>query len=63
MYLKLKLLYAILLVIISSCSKKDEKITIFKETNLESQMIEVYNDAMTEFEKGDVIYAAKNLVR
>jgi len=59
MYLKLKLLYAILLVIISSCSKKDEKITIFKETNLESQMIEVYNDAMTEFEKGDVIYAAK----
>ena len=44
---------------ISSCSKKDEKITILKETNLETQMIEVYNEAMTEFEKGDVIYAAK----
>ena len=36
-----------------------EKVTILKEKNLETQMIEVYNQAMEEFEKGDVIYAGK----
>ncbi len=42
-----------------SCSKKEEKVTILKEKNLETQMIEVYNDAMKEFERGDVIYAGR----
>ena len=51
--------YLIIFTIISSCSKKDEKITILKEKNLETQMIEVYNQAMSEFERGDVIYAGK----
>ena len=32
---------------------------ILKEKNLETQMIEVYNDAMKEFERGDVIYAGR----
>ena len=31
----------------------------FKEKNLETQMIEVYNQAYEEFEKGDVIYIGK----
>ena len=31
--------------------------------NLETQMIEVYNQAMQEFEKGDAIYAGENLVK
>ena len=42
-----------------ACSKKEEKITVLKEKNLETQMIEVYNQAISEFEKGDVIYAGK----
>ncbi len=49
----------LIIVLTLSCSKKDEKVTILKEKNLETQMIEVYNQAMSEFERGDVIYAGK----
>ena len=51
--------YILLIIFLTSCSNKEEKITTIKETNLESQMIEVYNQAMTEFERGDVIFAGK----
>ena len=44
---------------IISCSEKKEELTIIKEKNLEQQMIEVYNQAMQEFERGDVIYAGR----
>ena len=54
---------SIILILVSSilisCSKKEEKITVLKEKNLETQMIEVYNQGMEEFKKGDVIYAGK----
>ncbi len=53
------ILFLILFVLILNCSKKEEKITILEEKNLESQMIEVYNQAMMELERGDVIYAGK----
>ena len=59
MFFKFNLIYLLLFVLIFSCSKKEENITIFKEENLETQMIEVYNQAMEEFERGDVIYAGK----
>ena len=49
----------LILILALSCSKKEEKVTILKEKNLETQMIEVYNQAMTEFERGDVIFAGK----
>ena len=50
----------LILILLFSCSKNDEnKETILKEKNLETQMIEVYNQAMKEFESGDVIYAGK----
>lgn len=49
----------IFLFFFTACSKKEEKVTVLKEKNLETQMIEVYNQAMKEFEKGDVIYAGK----
>ncbi len=53
----------IILILVSSilisCSKKEEKITVLKEKKLETQMIEVYNQGMEEFKKGDVIYAGK----
>ena len=55
----MKFLYLIIFLVILSCSTKDENITVLKEKNLESQMIETYNQALEEFEKGDVIYAGK----
>ena len=47
----------IFLLFFTACSKKEEKVTVLKENSLETQMIEVYNQAMEEFERGDVIYA------
>ena len=46
--------YILILLLIISCSKK-EKVQVLKEKSLESQMIETYNEAMEEFNKGDVI--------
>ncbi len=54
--------YFVVIVLIflnHSCSKKEEKVTVLKEKNLETQMIEVYQQAMEEFERGDVIFAGK----
>ena len=59
MSVKFNFIYLFIFIFIFSCSKKDEKITILKEKSLETQMIEVYNQAMEEFERGDVIYAGK----
>ncbi len=42
-----------------SCSKKEEKISLIKENNLEMQMIEAYNEGLKEFNKGDIFFAAK----
>ena len=59
--MKFNLYFKIFLIalIIFSCSKKNEPVKVLKQKNLETQMIEVYRDAMQEFEKGDVIYAGK----
>ncbi len=57
--MKLKFSVIIIIVFIVSCSKKEEKVTVIKEKNLETQMIEVYNQAMAEFERGDVLFAGK----
>ena len=46
-------------ILIFACSKKEEKVTIITEKNLETQMMEVYNQGMEEFERGDAIYASK----
>ena len=53
----LSLLFIFFLII--ACSGKEEKVSVLKEKNLETQMIEVYREAMAEFERGDVIYAGK----
>ena len=60
MKLNLIFSYLIIFLLIISCSKKkEEKVTVLKEKSLETQMIEVYSQAVEEFEKGDVIYAGK----
>ena len=56
---RFNIIYLLIFIVSFSCSKKEEKISILKEKNLETQMIEVYNEAMKEFESGDVIYAGK----
>ena len=59
MKLSLRYFFLILLILISSCSKEEKKVSIVKETNLEAQMIEAYNSGLEELNKGDAIYAAK----
>ena len=55
----LTILLSFLLITISSCSSKNDKISILEDENLELQMIDAYKDAYDELESGDVIYAAK----
>ena len=59
MIIKFKFIYACILILILSCSKKIEQVSDLKENNLETQMIEVYKEGIEEFEKGDVIFAGK----
>ena len=42
-----------------SCSKKDIEKSTINEANLESQMIEAYEEGLKELKTGDVLYAAK----
>ena len=56
---KFNLSLLIIFFLIIACSGKEEKVSVLKEKNLETQMIEVYREAMVEFERGDVIYAGK----
>ena len=56
------LLFAIILLIIS-CTKKPEQVSVIKEKKLYSQMSEAYNDGLKALEDGDVLFAAKNLMK
>ena len=49
----------IILLLCASCSKKVVEKSTIKETNLEFQMIEAYQEGMKELERGDAIFAAK----
>jgi len=52
--------YFIIIVLLSiSCSKKDIEKSIIKEVNLESQMIEAYQEGLKQLKAGDVLFAAK----
>ena len=51
--------YILLIFVLSSCSSKNNKISILQDDNLELQMIDAYKEAYEELEKGDVIYAAR----
>ena len=59
MKFKFKYSYIIIFLLLISCSKDEKKVEVLKEKSLEAQMIEVYNQGMKEFERGDVIYAGK----
>jgi outer membrane protein assembly factor BamD len=53
-----KIFILFFLVSLTSCGKED-KVTILKDENIEDQMIELYNEAYTEFLEGDTLYAGK----
>ena len=52
-------IFFILIILVLSCSKKEEKISLIEEKNLEMQMIEAYNEGLEELKKGDVRFAAR----
>ncbi len=56
-FLKKFILYLLILLIIS-CSN-DKKVSIVKEKNIETQMIEAFEEGYKELENGDVLFAAK----
>jgi len=55
----LRLLFIFLIVITSSCSKKEEKVSIIKEKEINLQMIDAYKEGIKAFEEGDALFAAK----
>ena len=59
MRLSIFLFYFFITIILTSCSEKEEKISLIKEDNLEMQMIEAYNEGLKELNKGDIFFAAK----
>ena len=51
--------FFLVILLCLSCSKKEIEKSKIKEVNLESQMIEAYEEGLKELKAGDVIYAAK----
>ena len=47
------------LIFISSCSNEVVKKSLIKETDIEMQMIEAYQEGVKELNKGDALFAAK----
>ncbi len=54
-----KILIFLIFINFTSCSKKEEKITIVEKKSLEMQMIDAYNEGLEQLENNDVIFAAK----
>ena len=55
----LRLLFIILIIFTNSCSKKEEKISIIEEKEINLQMIDSYKEGVEAFEQGDALFAAK----
>ena len=53
------ILFLLTINVLTSCSEKQEKVSLIKEDNLEMQMIEAYNEGLKEFNSGDIFFAAK----
>ena len=52
--------FIIILFFLFSCSsKEEEKISVLSDKEMETQMIEAYEEGVRELEKGDVIYATR----
>jgi len=51
--------FFLIAIICFSCSKKDIKKSTIKEINLDTQMIEAYEEGLKQLKTGDVLFAAK----
>ena len=51
--------FFLIILLCLSCSKKEIEKSKINEVNLESQMVEAYEEGLKELKAGDVIYAAK----
>ena len=54
-----RLLLILLIISVTSCSKKAEKISIIEEKELDLQMIDAYKEGVKAYREGDVLFAAK----
>ena len=54
------LLILITFLFSSGCKSKKEELIVLDSKDLESQMIEAYNEGLKALEEGDVLFAAKN---
>ena len=52
------IVFLLIILLLTSCSK-EEKVSIVKEKNIETQMIEAFKEGYQELENGDVLFAAK----
>ena len=52
------IVFLLIILLLISCSK-EEKVSIVKEKNIETQMIEAFKEGYEELENGDVLFAAK----
>ena len=59
MYLRNIISIFFILIFLLSCSKKPLEKSTIKETNLELQMIEAYEEGLKELNRGDALFAAK----
>ena len=55
----LKIIFFIIFIFITSCSKDSDKVSIIEEKELELQMIDAYKEGLKELKEGDVLFAAK----
>ena len=55
----LKNLFPCLLILLLISCSKDNKVSIVKEKNIKTQMIEAFEEGYKELENGDVLFAAK----
>ena len=53
----------ILMIVCYSCSKETIKKSVINEKSLEMQVLEAYQEGVAALEGGDVLFAAKNLMR
>ena len=57
-------IYLIFLIFFfNSCSNNVEKKSVVKEKDLNLQVKEAYEEGLKSLEEGDVLYAAKNLMK
>ena len=54
------ILFLLISLIVSSCSKDEIKKTVINELNLETQVLEAYEQGVKSLKEGDALFAAKN---